>query len=212
MPKKKSSNKYEQWGFALGVLTLIANIILMWFNLHLIVQTNQIRSASLEYQSMMYNFTSVIVANADHANLGSPSMYSSQDDIIQQTAHYGYLEVNLEVITPHYGLLSIKVKNFNVAETSMLNSEKLNKTEVSYAYEPSKYEYAIVSGLNSINDNLHLKALVYPNPENLPPKGESLSFVLGRLFLEAELFDVQTDGTITKEFSAVVSVVMGVPL
>lgn len=188
----------------------LSNLVLAGCNVVLVYYTYEVRRTSLEFQSIMYNFTSVIVAYADYATL-EPSSYFRQDGIIEKMRFYGYLDVNLEVITPHHGIVTIKLKSFNVGDSEYLNSERINETEISYVNEDEVYERSVVMGLNEINDQLHLKAIVYPNSEELPTQGESVVSPLGKLFLEAELFDLQTQTTSTKEFSAGIYVILETP-
>ena len=204
--KRKSMSKYE----ILAVFFAVLNIISTGFNLYLIVQTNQIHRESQEFQNMMYDFTPVIVANTDNAFLDS-SQFSYSNGKLQQIIHYGYLDVNIQVVTPHYGNLTIKLKSFNVGDSEMLDSERRNDTKVTYAFENDVYEDIVIVGLNQIPKQLHLKASVYPNQEKLPPQGEPVQFPLGRLFLEAELYDIHTNTTLTKEFSARILAVLELP-
>ena len=208
MANENGVNKYKKWAFYLSLVSLVTTTILTVVNLYLVIQIVEIRRTGLELQDAMYNFDSIIVPDADIAILNDPSVYSRQDGILVKTTHYGYLNVSIQVITPHYGSISIKLKNLNVGDSPMLDSEKRNQTEISYAFEEDEYEFPVVAGLNQISANLHLKALVYPNPETLPPQGELEQFLLGRLFLEAELFDIQTERIFSKEFSAIIAVVM----
>jgi len=202
----ESMNKYEKLVVFISVFSLLLTIC----NIYLIYLTYQTRMASLQFQSMVYNFTSVITADADYAFLGKPSEYLSYDNTIERTTHYGYLEVDVTVITPHYGTMSIRIRSFNVGESPMLDSEKRNQTEVAYASGEDEYEYTIDSGSNHITAQLHLRAIAYPNSQNLPPQGESVQFILGRLNLEAELFDIQTQQTSTREFYGIIVVIMEV--
>ena len=199
---RESLSKYEQWVFILNVLSIIVSTTLTGFNLYLVSQILETRRANLEFQNIMYNFTSVIVAEADYAILDEPSEYTMQDGNITATTHFGYLDVNLEVITPHYGTLTLRLKTLNVVESEYLSSERRNETEISYAYGRLAYEYTVVAGLNQISDQLHLVAHIYPISEKLPPQGVTVQIPLGYLFLEAELFDIQTETTLTEGFSA----------
>lgn len=63
------------------------------------------------------------------------------------------------------------------------------------------FEDIIGSGLTQVNATLQLEATVYPDPQQLPAKGNTTRFPLGPLLLEAELYDIQTQQNFTKEFT-----------
>jgi hypothetical protein len=210
MENEKASRKPERAVLILIVITLVANAVLTGINVYLTVQFNQ-DLTNLGFQSSMSNSTFVIIAKADDSNLGKPSTYFSQEGVIKQTIHYGMLYATVQVVTPHYGALTIRLKNFCVAESEYLNPEKRNATEVSYADEKESHVYILVPRLNQISAQLHLKAQVYLNPEKLPPKGESVQFSLGHLSLEAEAFDFETQTKVASEFSAEIFIVLEMP-
>lgn len=206
---KISMSKYERTVVIVSVISLL----LTFCNIYLISETTRIRRESLEFQNMMYdfqgmmyNFTPVIVARPDLAILGEPVAYLYDDNVTVQTIHRGYLDTELQVVTPHYGNVSIKCKHFNVGESPHLDQGKKNQTTVSFTSESDKYEHLAVPGLNQLNDHIDLEARIFFNPDSFAPDTSWVEFPLGRLFLEAELFDIQTNSTLTKEFSAVVRV------
>jgi len=208
MSKKTSVGKFEKLTIIVSIISLASTIGLTIFNFALVNQANKIAEANLDFQNMLSNFTSIIIADTDYAILGEPSIILSVNDTIEETTHYGYLQVNVQVITPHFGILKIKLKDFYVGESPMHNPERKNETRVSFADENKKYEYPVVLGLNPINATLHLKAVVYPNLQNLPPDTQSVQFPIGVQHFEAELLDIQTNKTTVKEFYALICVVM----
>jgi len=210
MENEKTSKKPERIALILIVITLAANAVLTGINVYLTVQFNQ-NLTSLGFRNSISNSTSVIIANADDSNLGTPATYFSQEGVIKQTIHYGILCVAVQVVMPHYGALTIRLKNFYVTESEYLSSERRNETEISYADEKESYAYILIPGLNQISAQLHLKAQVYLNPEKLPSKGESLQFSLGHLSLEAESFDFETQTKVASEFSAEIFIVLEMP-
>lgn len=69
-----------------------------------------------------------------------------------------YLNASIQIMTPHYGTVSVKLEYFNVGDSNYLDSERKNETRLTFAdEEQTKYEYAVVTGLNLINASLHLK-------------------------------------------------------
>lgn len=210
MKNEKTSKKPERIALILIVITLAANAVLTGINVYLTVQFNQ-NLTNLGFQSSMPNSTSVMITRADDSNLGKPATYFSQEGVIKQTIHYGILYVVVQVVTPHYGALTIRLKNFYATESEYLSSERRNETEISYADEKESHVYILVPGLNQISAQLHLKAQVYLNPEKLPPKGDSVQFSLGHLSLEAESFDFETQTKVASEFSAEIFIVLEMP-
>jgi hypothetical protein len=205
MGKKTKSVKLDK----INIIGLILNVILAGFNVYLLYSANEMTMENLRLQNMVSNFDPVMTVNSDYAFLGKPSEYYSYNNVTEQTTHYGYLNVSLQIITPHYGNVSIKLEYFNVGESVYLNQERRNETRVTFAdEEQTEYGYVVVTGVNSINASLHLKARIYPNPQNIPSEALAVQFPLGRLFLEATLFDVQTQRTLTSEFSAGICVVL----
>lgn len=208
--KRQSMSKYEKTAVLFTTLTLICSTVLTVFSLYLVVQTNRIHSESLQFQrelqGMMYNFTSYIAVRPDYAYLGKQSTILSHDNVTIQTIHLGYLDVILQVITPHCGKVNVRCKHFNVSESPKLDQDKKNQTTVYFASESDVYEHLVDSGLNQLSDHIRLEARVYINASSISPDTTWIQFPLGRLFLEAELFDIQTNSTLTREFSTAVMV------
>jgi len=201
MENKKTSRKPERIALILIVITLVANVVLTGINVYLTVQFNQ-NLTNLGFQGSMSNFTSVIIARADDSNLGKPAIYFSQEGVIEQTIHYGILYALVQVVTPHYGVLTIRLKNFYATESEYLSSERRNETKISYSDGKESQVYILAPKLNQIGAQLPLKAQVYPKSEKIPPKGEPVKALLGHLSLEAESFDFETRARVTSEFSA----------
>lgn len=205
MGKKAKSVKLDR----VNIIFLISNLALAVFNIYLLYRANEMAMENLRLQNIVSNFDPVITVNSDYAVLGKPSEYYGNDNMTEQTTHYGYLNASIQIMTPHYGTLSVKLKYFNVGNSDYLNSERKNETKLTFADEQrTEYEYAVETGLNVMNASLHLKVRIYPNPQNIPSEANAVQFILGRLFLEAELLDVQNQKTTTKEFSAVICVVL----
>lgn len=210
MENEKTSRKPKRIALILIAITLVANVALTGINVYLTVQFNQ-NLTNLGFHNNIPNSTYIIITKADDTNLGKPTTYFGQDGVIEQTIHYGTLYAAVQVVTPHYGALTIRLKNFNVTESEYLSPEKRNETEISYADEKESYVYILAPGLNQINAQLYLKAQVYVNPEKLPPKDEPVQFSLGHLSLEAESFDFETQTKVTSEFSTEIFIVLEMP-
>jgi hypothetical protein len=210
MESEKTSRKPKRIALVLIVITLAANAVLTGINVYLIVQSNQ-NLSNLEFESSMPSSTFFIIARADDASLGKPAIYFSQEGAIEQTIHYGTAYVTVQVATPHYGTLTIRLKGFHVTESEYLDSEKRNETEISYSDGKESQVYILAPGLNQISAQLPLKAQVYPKSEKLPPKGEPVKVSLGYLSLEAESFDFETQTRATSEFSAEIFIELEMP-
>jgi hypothetical protein len=217
MNDKNGSGKWERIGvimsIIISVMSLSISIVQTSTAYELAHQANELTEKSLELENMLANYTSYIAEESpydiNYAFLGEPSMIGKVDGTVEKTIHYGYLKLNIEVVTPHFGMLTVELKDFNVGDSEMLNPQRKNDTSVSFADENMKYEYVVVSGLNPINVTLHLKALVYPNPQNLPPETQAVQFPIGVQYFKAELYDLQTQKTCaTLEFYAMICVVM----
>jgi len=211
MTEKSNSGKYERITVIISIISLVVSLVLTVYSLHLVNQANILTEKNLELQNMLSNFTSVIIANPEVGFLYSNG-FSYSNGSIYCVDHYGHLNISLRVITLHYGMISIDVKNLtDVDPQMMINPDMKNQTTVSYVYEDEKYKDVVVSGLNQLNAQLDLKSTVYPDPQQLPAKGEKIQFPIGRLLLEAKLLDVQTNKTLTEEFSALIAVIITVP-
>lgn len=207
MEKLKTSKKLVR---TLLIVVLAANVVLTMINLYLSVQFNQALT-NLRLQSKIPDSLFIITAKADDAYLGKPVVYFSENGVLRQTVHFGTLYASAHVIMPHYGVVTIKLKSFNVTESKYLSHERLNDTEISYADETQSYVYVLAPGFNQINAQISLKAKVPLNPENLPSKGESFQFSLGHLFLEAEAFTFENQTKVVSEFSSEIFITIEAP-
>ncbi|MGQ9538774.1 MAG: hypothetical protein ACUVTE_04215 [Candidatus Bathycorpusculaceae bacterium] len=193
------------------IIVLAANVVLTIINLYLAVQFNQTLT-NLKLQGYIPDSTFTLTVNADDVDLGKPvAYYFGEAGVLKQTIHFGTLYASGYVIMPHYGVVTIKLKSFNVTESKYLSHERLNETEISYADEEKNYVYVLAPGFNQINAQIQLKAKVPLNPENLPSENESFQFSLGLLFLEAEAFDFENKTKIVSEFSSEIFITIEAP-
>jgi hypothetical protein len=189
-------------------LFVIINLFLTVINVWAAVQTLAIRNETLRLQELTSDYPPTMVVNPDFGYLGAPSLLSRSGDTVQ-TWHYGYMRIDLDVIVPHYGNVSIRLMGFTVGDSELLDYEKLNETEVSYVDEGSTYVVIVEPGVNHVVTNLHLMASIYPEPDKIPTRDQPRSLILGELQFEVELFDLQSKATILrKESSSKVVVVI----
>lgn len=189
------------------IATLVVNIILTVINVYLVVQVDQALT-DLESREKTLDSTFAILAKADKVVLGKPSAYFMDGDVLRYTIHFGELYLSVHAIMPHYGVVAVKLKSFNVTGSKYIDTDRLREIEISYVDEPQSYVYVLAPGLNQINSKIRLKAKIPVNPENFPSEGESIQFSLGYLFLEAEALDFENRNKISSEFSSEILVIM----
>jgi hypothetical protein len=161
-----------------NIIGLILNLALAGLNVYFLYRANEMTMETLRLQNIVSNFNSVITVNSDYAFWGKPGEYYGYGNVTEHTTHYGYLNASIQIMTPHYGTVSVKLGYFNVGDSNYLDSERKNETRLTFAdEEQTKYEYAVVTGLNLINASLHLKVRIYPNSQNMPQKPKPSSFL-----------------------------------
>ena len=174
MGKKTKNVKLDK----VNIIGLILNLALAGLNVYFLYRANEITMETLRLQNIVSNFDSVITVNSDYAFWGKPGEYYGYGNVTEHTTHYGYLNASIQIMTPHYGTVSVKLEYFNVGDSNYLDSERKNETRLTFAdEEQTKYEYAVVTGLNLINASLHLKVRIYPNSQNMPQKPKPSSFL-----------------------------------
>ncbi len=211
MAEKSDPRKWDMVAVIISIISLIATIVFSSYSFVLANQANSLTAKSLELQNMLSNFTSVITAKPQVGFLYSNTFNNASN--LTTVNHYGHLNVSLEVITPHYGKISIEVKNLtDIDPHRMMNPSMKNQTTVSYVWADEKFEKTVFMGLNSFTADLELKATTYPDYQQLPAKGESITIPIGRLLLEARLLDSDANRTTTiKEFYASIAVIIFIP-
>ena len=123
----------------------------------------------------------------------------------------GFINVDLKVVSPYDGMLTINVKSLNTYVNSIvptfLNVSILNYSTVSFfPFPETQYQYFISKNvINQIEDKLEVKAVVYLNSGILQQAFQndttSVGFPLGDIIFQAKLFEVQTNQTYTKDFN-----------
>jgi hypothetical protein len=212
---EKASEKTNKINIAGLLLTIIiALTINVPFAIWNAQQTNRaidIANENLAIANMMSNFNcDITTVELPAGILYSNSFYPSVGTV-ESIDSFGQLVVSLKVITPHYSHIAIEVENFiDLEHQGWMNPAKKNQTTVSYVFD-EKFEDIIGSGLTQVNATLQLRATVYPDPQQLPPKGNTTQFPLGPLLLKAELYDIQTQKNFTKEFTKLMAISITMP-
>jgi hypothetical protein len=171
-------------------------------------QANSLSEKNLELQNMLSNSTPIIIANPEHSsdyplNESWPFSNLTADLPIVST---GWLNGSLTVITPHYGNVIVEIINFTAGDYSNdLNPEKVNLTTVTSTleYNYSTHANPVIQGLNQLTFNISLEAMFYLNPQE---SATYSLFPLGVMYLEAKLFDAQSQITYTQLFTSLIFV------
>jgi hypothetical protein len=210
IPKRRIEPK-DAVSIILSIGLLTATIYFAIQNANLSQQNTEINRRNFELQNQLYNFPSVIVARDVEHSLFNSSDYSLSDGQFARFTFYGYVRADIKLITPHYGNLSVELKELNLREDdpvgSHLDLERLNQTDFSYVSD--SYVDLVNQGLNQFQPSLHLKISVYLNPDNLPSPSETVQLGnVGRMSLQTRFFDFQTNTTVTKQFEAYITLMV----
>jgi hypothetical protein len=202
MTEKSDSRKWDMVAVIISIVSLIASVVFSSYSFVLANQANNLTVKSLELQNMLSNFTSIIIPSPAQAQLSWGGYYSN--GTTSPTVTTGWLNISLVVITPHYGLLYANIEDFTPSdEYQMLDTPKTHLTDVSYAsgYQANQHLKYVISGINQLNIEIQLQASFYPNSQKLPVAPDSaVTFPIGELSLQMELFDSQTSQTTTRPF------------
>jgi hypothetical protein len=192
-------------------ITFAINLPLAIWNLQSINKSNDIADQNLAILNMINNF------NCDLSAVESPPgiLYSSSfyppNGPIESIDGFGQVNIVLKVVAPHYSHITIKVGNFtDLQHQGWMNPEKRNQTTISY-FLNEPFEDIIGSGLTLVNTTIQLETTVYPDPQQLPTKSQSIQFPLGPLLMEAELHDIQTEKNFTREFTELMAIKITMP-
>ena len=212
MNEKNGSGKWEKRAFTISILSfilsiasLIGSISFSSYSLNAANQANSMTEKSLELQNMLSNSTPIIVANPEQSRLDEQGYYSNMTASFP-TVSKGWLNGSLTVITPHYGNVTVEIINFTVYDYSNeLVPEKVNLTRVTSTleYNYSKHVDPIIQGLNQVTFNINLEASLYPN---LQESTTYALFPIGVMYLEAKLYDAQSQITYTQLFTSLIFV------
>ena len=204
MSGKKDSGKWAKIAVIISICSLIISIMSLTASVYFSYKT-------LELQNMLSNFNSTMGPadwNLEPDGTLEESGWSTFPNGTVKGTAFGYLNISIRILTPHYAQITFKVENLSNIAQDMLNPEMANQTEIALAsfwrYKPP---YIIGSGLTQLNVSLPLTATIYPDSSILPEgKGNWVELLLGTLWLEAELYDLQAQTTSTMEIPALIFV------
>lgn len=213
MSTQKDSGKWQLIAVIVSVIFGVSGVVMgsiqAKLSYDLQSQANSLTEKNLELQNILSNFNSTIGPadwNFEPVGTFEESGWSTfQKGTIKGIA-FGYLNISLKILTPHYAQITFKVENLSNIAQDMLNSEMANQTEIAFA---SFWRYEtpdiIGPGLTQLNVSLPLTATIYPNSSILPEeKDDWTEFPLGTLWLEAELLDLQSQTTCVTEIPALI--------
>ncbi len=108
--------------------------------------------------------------------------------------------MDLTVLTPHYGKMTIELRTLNYSEPSFSTWLDLEKQQsVSYS-DRTVYECFVEQGMNRVVADFVFSELIIVKPYSVSPDNRFFGFKLGALVLEAKFTDLQNNQTITQEF------------
>jgi hypothetical protein len=190
----------RKW-LSIALLTLIALLISTGSNIYYAWRSDNLQNSinSLTYfQPFIFSINSTSTLSTS---------YCVRNDT--WVVLVGLVAVDLKVVTPYDGMLTINVKTLDVTHINELNSEldmtnlnNLNYSEHSPSYLGTTIHQYFISRnvINSIEDELLVELTVILKPNWISPNSTAIGFDLGNLMFEANLFAVQTNQTMTKTF------------
>jgi hypothetical protein len=195
-PRGKWVPRKRQWitaSKAVAIIALISTCSTIYF-----AWQNQMSLNSLyNLQNSIYNFPPFILSNPSTSILATEFAWRN----LTTTYLLGHVAVDLKVITPYDGMLTINVGTLNFTQGSKSNfidMNNLNTSETSpYFFEPYVHQYFVSKDvINSINDSLLIGVTVILKPNWISPNSTSIGYDLGNLNFKASLFAARLNRTI----------------
>jgi len=197
---RKKQRKWLTASSLIAIIALIISAISVSSGVYFAIQNEKL-------QNSLYNFQPFIFSNYTTSNLNS--VYCTRNDTIVILA--GPVAVDLKVITPYDGMLTIKVKSLNfthINESDSMVSELLDMNNLDYSEHSvfdlgaTPHQYFISRDvINSVKDKLVVQLTVILKPNWISPNSTAIGFNLGDLIFEANLFAVRTNQTMIETFS-----------
>jgi hypothetical protein len=196
----QTQEKRRKW-LSIESLTLIALLISTGFTVYFAWRSDNLQNS---LNSLTYFQPFIFSTNATST---LPSSYCARNDTVASLI--GLVAVNLKVVTPYDGMLTINVKTLDVTNINELNSklDMNNSGNLNYSIHSPSYlgttipQYFISRNvINSIEDKLLVRLTVILEANWISPSSNATGFELGNLTFEANLFAVQTNQTMTQTF------------
>jgi hypothetical protein len=176
-------------------IVVLISLISILVNAYLVWQTIDIQRELLSIEETALNYESTIVVNTENPVLEQTDFTYHTESIVR-TAHSGILNADLEIVTPHYGKIIIRIWEFDVGDSVLIASEMQNEINVSILDSP--YEDIVSSGLTQTTAQLNLQAVAYINIGEFA--SDHTTLLLGTLKLEVELYDLQAKMVVTSTY------------
>lgn len=212
--KKLDKDTTARFALILSLLSLTVTSFFTLQSINLANESNRLNREAIEFQNMLQNWTAVMDVSSQHANL--LTSVSSDNRDVETTTHTGYLNLSVEIVSPHYCNLSVKILDFEVTESyNFVLPGTRNTTSVTLV-DPEKYDDldaynkgVIPPGYSSFEVNIFLKTEIHPDVSQFPspedvsryPSGLTQQYSFGEITFELELADIQTGEIIVREIS-----------
>ena len=195
-----SQNSKSRIGALVTILALIVGVISTSSTIYFAVK-NQ------ELQNSLYNYEPFIFANYSGISNLKTGIYTPSSG--NEAILYGNVAIDLKIITPYDGMVTIVVKSFNFTYLNAPINPTSNYLDLDNLHNVNIYDTSIVPHqyfirrdlTNSISDEIPVRLIVFLKP-NVLGKTQGMGFTLGDVVLEANLLSVRTNQTITQQFNS----------
>jgi hypothetical protein len=196
------SKKKRNWtSILLAAIALVSLVLTGYFS----IVNVDLQRRNQDLQNSVYNYEPFIFANTSTSNLNTVFYNPNGTD----ATFFGNVTIDLKVITPYDGMLTIKVKSFNFSYLNglynptlpYLDKDRLNSTFIyDESFQPHQY-FVSRDVTNSIEDKIPLLVTVFLKLHLLSSDLQGMGFTLGDAIFEASLYEVRTHNTITQSFN-----------
>lgn len=203
LPRKKR----ELLSILLAIITLVSVLSTVYYS----QTTVELQKQNQDLQNSLYNYKPFIYENYSTIATVEPLFYAPSFET--RAVLSGDVPIDLKIITPYDGLLTINVKSFNFTyldtgndpTSKYLDMDNLKSASISDTGLSTVHQYFVAKDFaNSISDHVPVHITVYLKLNllgNSPTFLSGLEFVLGDAVFEASLFEVRTNQTITQDFN-----------
>ncbi|MFB3889436.1 MAG: hypothetical protein ACE14S_08085 [Candidatus Bathyarchaeia archaeon] len=203
----KKENKWLRWFSDYG--NTIISILLATITLVALIYANHysdinvdLQRQNLDLQNSLYNYKPFIFANTTETSTLQTLLYD-QNGSAGLSVFSGYVHINLKVITPYDGLVTVRVKAFNytylnalgIQTSRYLRMDALDSTYIAdMSGEPHQY-FVYKDIANSIEDQIYVHLQTPLKPHILGPDVKSATFRFGDVVFGTSLFEVRPNNT-----------------
>jgi len=219
MWKKLDKDTTARFALILSLISLTVTSFFTIQSINLANESNRLNREAIEFQNILQNWTAVMDVRPQNANLLTSVPSDNRD--VETTTHTGYLNLSVEIVSPHYCNLSVKITDFEVTENYNFVLPGTRNTTFVTLVDPEKYDDLdlynkgiIPPGYSSFEINLFLKTEIHPDISQFPspedvsryPAGLIQQYSFGEITFEMELSDIQTEEVIIQEISEIIHV------